>query len=190
MVGIGRLGGAVRITAAVFVCLAAWGSGPAKADSCIPYIIRAEGALGIPPGLLMAIALTESGRRSEPYPWSLNIGGESHFARDMDEMQELILANGGGDHPNIDVGCMQISLRYHKSVLPDYTLIYLPEYNVLYGAYYLRKLFDQYGDWVQAIAHYHSGDPVRQFAYVCRVIEKLKAVRRSDGGAPDACASG
>jgi len=166
-------------------------AGAAQAqESCTPYILAMEGAFGIPQGMLLAIAQTESGGSGEPYPWALNIGGRPMFPGNLAAMRAAIEDNGGGDSPNIDVGCMQISLRYHKETLPDYTLIFQPQYNVIYGAYFLRRLFDKYGNWLQAIAHYHSSDPDRQFVYACRVLERLKKIRGQGGGAIEVCASG
>jgi len=166
-------------------------AGPAQAeDSCTSTILAMEGAFGIPQGLLLAIAQTESGGKGDPYPWALNIGGTPMFPSSLAAMKAAIEDNGGGDSPNIDVGCMQISLRYHKETLPDYTLIFQPQYNVIYGAYFLRRLFNQYGNWLQAIAHYHSSDPVRQFAYACRVLERLKKIRGQGSGSIEVCSSG
>jgi len=164
---------------------------PVRAEeSCTPYILAMEGAFGIPSGMLLAIAQTESGGKGDPYPWALNVGGTSLFPSSLAAMKAAIEDNGGGESPNIDVGCMQISLRYHKQTLPDYTLIFQPQYNVIYGAYFLRRLFDQYGNWLQAIAHYHSSKPDRQFAYACRVLERLKKIRGQGAGPIEVCVSG
>ncbi|WP_395675229.1 lytic transglycosylase domain-containing protein [Inquilinus sp.] len=169
----------------------AMAAGPAQAEeSCTAYIQAMEGAFGIPQGMLLAIAQTESGGKGDPYPWALNIGGTPMFPSSLAAMKAAIEDNGGGDSPNIDVGCMQISLRYHKETLPDYTLIFQPQYNVIYGAYFLRRLFNRYGNWLQAIAHYHSSDPDRQFAYACRVLERLKKIRGQGGGSIEVCSSG
>ncbi|WP_238578756.1 lytic transglycosylase domain-containing protein [Inquilinus limosus] len=164
---------------------------PARAqESCTPYILAMEGAFGIPRGMLLAIAQTESGGKGDPYPWALNVGGTPMFPSSLAAMKAAIEDNGGGESPNIDVGCMQISLRYHKQTLPDYTLIFQPQYNVIYGAYFLRRLFNKYGNWLQAIAHYHSSDPDRQFAYACRVLERLKKIRGQGVEPIEVCASG
>lgn len=185
MIGTKRVAG----VAALVLGLAA-SAGPVWAEeSCTPYILAMEGAFGIPRGMLLAIALTESGKRGEPYPWALNVGGKTLFPGSLAAMRATIEDNGGGDSSNIDVGCMQISLRYHKETLPDYTLIFQPQYNVIYGAYFLRRLFDRYGNWLQAIAHYHSGDPDRQFAYACQVLGRLKKIRGQGDGSIEVCAS-
>jgi len=184
--GFGRIAGLATLLLGL-----AFAAGPARAqDSCTPYILAMEGAFGIPRGMLLAIAQTESGGKGEPYPWALNIGGTPMFPSSLAAMKAAIEDNGGGESPNIDVGCMQISLRYHKQTLPDYTLIFEPQYNVIYGAYFLRRLFNRYGNWLQAIAHYHSSDPDRQFAYACRVLERLKKIRGHGGGPIEACVSG
>jgi soluble lytic murein transglycosylase-like protein len=181
-----------RFAALALILLgSAMAAGTARAqESCTPYILAMEGAFGIPRGLLLAIAQTESGGKGEPYPWALNVGGTPMFPSSLAAMQAAIEDNGGGESPNIDVGCMQISLRYHKQTLPDYTLIFQPRYNVIYAAYFLRRLFNQYGNWLQAIAHYHSSNPDRQFAYACRVLERLKKIRGQGDGPIEVCTSG
>lgn len=191
MIGGYRQSGSLRAGClALLLALASWVGAARAQESCTQYILAMEGAFGIPSGMLLAIAQTESGKRGDPYPWALNIDGRTVFPENLAAMKTEIAANGGGDGPNIDVGCMQISLRYHKETLPDYTLIFQPQYNVIYGAYFLRRLFDRHGNWLQAIAYYHSGNPDRQFAYACRVLERLKKIRGQGDGAIAACASG
>jgi soluble lytic murein transglycosylase len=39
----------------------------------------------------------------------------------------------------------------------DDGMIYDPETNVRYGCFYLRRLYDRYGDWSAALAAYNAG---------------------------------
>src|SRR5262249_16819558 len=56
-----------------------------SAPSCLPEIAQAEARYRIPDGLLVAIALVESGRRDPvsdvivPWPWTINSHGEGHY---------------------------------------------------------------------------------------------------------------
>ena len=68
---------------------AAIASSPAAAQTsdfgatsdCPTLIAHTEVRRNIPRGLLMAIALTESGTGGNPSPYAMNIAGRTHFAR-------------------------------------------------------------------------------------------------------------
>ena len=73
-------------------------SGTARADpaACLAAIAAVEQAQDLPAGLLAAIATAESGRRlpgaarAEPWPWAINIAGESRYAESRGWKVELI----------------------------------------------------------------------------------------------------
>jgi hypothetical protein len=60
---------------------------------------------------------------------------------------------------NIDVGCMQISLRHHPNAFPDLATALDPAANVDYGALFLASLKSRSGDWMIAAGDYHSTTP-------------------------------
>ena len=73
----------------------------------------------IPQGLLAAISLDESGRGIGPdqtrvaWPWTINAAGEGQY---FDSKEEALAATRQlieDGLRSIDVGCMQINLRYH-----------------------------------------------------------------------------
>jgi len=158
---------------------------PAVAD-CVAAIEAEEARFALPEGLLMAVALTESGRGGRPWPWALNIAGTPAILPDAAAMRRAIAENGDGTGPNIDVGCMQISLAWHAERFADWRVLLEPAANVAYGAYLLRHLFERHGSWTLAVAHYHSGTLDRQRAYVCRVWRHLLAI--GGAAAPDVAA--
>ncbi|MEQ8966045.1 MAG: lytic transglycosylase domain-containing protein [Azospirillaceae bacterium] len=169
---------------------------PVRGADCVPAIEAQEARLALPEGLLMAIALTESGIDGRPWPWALNIGGEPAILPDAEAMRRTIAAHGGGrgggrddrPGPNIDVGCMQISLTWHADRFEDWRVLLEPEANVAYGAWFLRRLFERHGSWTLAVAHYHSGSLDRQRAYVCRVWRHLVAIGGAAAPEVSACA--
>jgi hypothetical protein len=139
--------------------------------ACRQAIAAAEPASGLPPGLLLAIALVETGRampgsgRLEPWPWSLNVEGEGRTlpsrAAAIAEARAL-LAEG---RRSIDIGCMQINLLHHPGAFASLEEGFEPAANIRYAIGFLRRLQARQGSWEAAIAAYHSGDPVRGGAY-------------------------
>ena len=62
-----------------------WWSTAAQSQSVPVGYQQVASEYGLPPGLLYAVALTESGQSSlsggqfRPWPWALNIDGEGHY---------------------------------------------------------------------------------------------------------------
>jgi len=64
--------------------------------------------------------------------------------------------------------------------------LYNPDTSIYYGAKYLRKLYDRYGNWLDAIAAYNAGRPRRRKGFGCywnqtyvnRVLTWLRELKR------------
>lgn len=150
------------------------------ADYCTPYILRAEKKYKIPRGLLLAIALVESGVNGRPWPWALNVGGQGIYPKSYAEAIGYLRRADGTTRPDVAVGCMQVFLRWHseKFSAPEYLLY--PEYNVAYAARYLRKLYEKHGNWSAATANYHARENKQaQYDYVCAVFKRMHQIRRT-----------
>ena len=140
---------------------------PARAedsDLCLDAIAQQETQHGMPAGLLKAIARVESsgspyGDAGKPWPWTMNVGGEGHYYPDKDTAVAALTAFKAESDVNIDVGCMQISLRHHPNAFPDFATALDPTANVAYGALFLKALYDKSGDWMIAAGNYHSSTP-------------------------------
>jgi hypothetical protein len=147
--------------------LAAVAAPPARADDsdlCLDAIAKQETQYGMPAGLLKAIARVESsgspyGDISKPWPWTLNVGGAGHYYPDKEAALTALTAYKAESDVNIDVGCMQISLRHHPNAFPDLATALDPASNVAYGALFLAALHDKSGDWMIASGNYHSSTP-------------------------------
>lgn len=148
---------------------------PASIDTCRSAIDTAQKMTrDFPPGLLLAIAETESGRSVNgdfgPWPWTLNIAGEGRFfdspGAALDAAQTALVDGDG----NVDLGCMQISETWHSWAFPDLETMLDPLENAGYAASFLSSLFATHGNWRDAISHYHSANPARGFAYAERVL--------------------
>lgn len=143
-------------------------------DGCRPFIAPAELYYHLPRGLLGAMAVVESGRFGIPYPWALNIAGQSVMARDYRDAAKKLRDSNGLARRDIAIGCLQIHMAYHLAPFgaPEWALH--PRYNVWYGAMFLHRLAAEYGDWPRAIAHYHASDPTAQRRYLCQIAAVLE----------------
>ena len=128
----------------------------------------------VPAGILFAISLTESGRKTAdgrmlPYPWALNVNGSAFYFANKSEADahlERLLAEG--EKP--DIGLMQVNWRYHQHKLGDIRQAFDPWLNLRAGAIVLREAYRATGDWWTAVGRYHSGTPTRAKAYRARVL--------------------
>ncbi|MDJ0387568.1 lytic transglycosylase domain-containing protein [Roseomonas sp. E05] len=158
---------------------------------CRQAIARIAPAAGVPPGLLGAIALVESGRpdpatgRPVPWPWTYNVEGEGFAVPSKAAAIAAVEKLLAGGARSIDVGCMQVNLLYHPKAFENLEEAFDPEANTRYAVRFLRALRAQHGDWGAAVARYHSGEPERGLAYSRRVaLARLGAAWNGGGAAP------
>jgi hypothetical protein len=160
----------------------AWAAGVAEPgavpwqDGCLPFIPAAEQFYNLPRGLLLAIAMTESGWHGTPYPWALNIAGEAVIAPSYGVAAGLLRLGNGQPRHDVAVGCMQIHMQYHLDRFVDPEWALHPRYNVWYAADFLSRLRSRYGTIPSAVAHYHASNPDAQRTYLLKVAANLAAV--------------
>ena len=150
---------------------------------CEREAIRRELADGLPRAIVAAVAMAESGRYNRAsrtrraWPWTINAQGRPYY---FDTKAEAVrftrnLLNSG--IRSIDVGCMQVNLRYHPDAFEDLRAAFDPATNIAYAAEFLLRLHRRLGTWPDAVAHYHSGEPSRHRPYFRRVIGIWKKER-------------
>ena len=164
---------------------------PAYSDyltNCLSFTEKYGKQFNIPDKLLTSISLVESGIKKNnnfvSWPWTLNVAGKSMFFDNRDDALSFLKKNY--KNKNIDVGCMQISLKYHINEFDTLENILDPDTNVKYAAKFLRKLFLKHKRWNEAISRYHSSVPKRKTQYLNRVknywsdIRQKKIILHSD----------
>lgn len=145
------------------------GSSP---DLCLKAAAQASAETGVPYEVLVAIATVETGRDDQPWPWTVNYGGEGHWydsAIDAAKGVDRALRDGA---TNIDLGCFQLNYRWHASAFVSIEEMLDPARNASYAAEFLSQHYAKTGDWALAAAAYHSGTP--EFAAVYQ--DKFEAV--------------
>jgi soluble lytic murein transglycosylase-like protein len=162
-----------------------------EAGACIAAVRRAEAVHGIPADLLLAIGLQEAGIGYQGsmtiWPWSLNVDGKGYRFDTRAEAESFLARELEQGRQSIDVGCLQINLRWHPGAFPSPAAGFDPERNADYAARFLRALYHDTGDWLEAAGRYHSATTELKETYLAGVERHLS---RLDGnsGAIDALA--
>jgi hypothetical protein len=134
--------------------------------ACLEAAREAERKHGLPEGLLVGIALNESGLHAH----ALSIRGRAFYPESREEAVRLLRASGG----RAMAGCVQVNAGVHARGGQDWPLD--PWRATDWAAGYLRQHYETYGDWGLAVVRWHGGSP-RQFTrLVCRVRSKIDVV--------------
>jgi len=149
---------------------------------CDAAITSAETTARLPPRILAAIALQESGRydrehgRVRPWPWTINAEGAGLFFVSKAEAITAVEALRTRGVNSIDVGCMQVNLLHHPNAFVNLDEAFDPRANARYAARFLGTLFNNSRDWVRAIGSYHSETPALGEAYRTQVVARWQSL--------------
>jgi len=151
--------------------------------SCLPELAAAEAKHHLPPGLLLSMALVESGRRDPvtglvaPWPWTIQVEGHGHYYDSSADAAREAMTFLQGGNGYVDVGCLQVDLFHHPSAFRSLEEAFNPSANIDYAAKYLAGLAQSRGSWLEAVAAYNAGDPSDGIAYLAKVLYLWKGVR-------------
>jgi hypothetical protein len=117
---------------------------------------------GIPPAILYAIALTESGTAYQsalqPWPWTLNINGKGYFFNSrISAYRQLQAAIQKGD--SVDICLMQINWHWHHHRFTDLWSSLDPFICLAVGANVLQEQYIKTLVWWSAVGRYHAPSP-------------------------------
>jgi len=152
---------------------------------CLRAASDAAAATGVPYDVLLAISMVETGRNDQPWPWTVNVGGDGHWFDDIEDATahvEDVLNQG---LTNVDLGCFQLNYRWHGAGFASIADMLDPGRNAAYAAEFLASHYADSGDWATAAAAYHSATP--EYAEIYR--GKFETVYASLGGATAPAAS-
>lgn len=152
-------------------------------EICALSVARMEEKYGIKPHLLETIASVESGifdhesKQFVSWPWSVNVHGKGYrFATKEEAVQKVKELQAQGIK-SIDVGCMQISLKFHGNSFESIEDALSPEKNVEYSAKFLTKLYQKKGNWQKAALAYHSKIPSHAQKYKTRLLNRFEKIK-------------
>jgi len=153
-------------------------SAPVPAQSvCVREILRAQLRHGIPDNILLGIGLQEAGVTRggtlTVWPWAVNAAGDGRIFDSRAAALDWVRDRQAAGVESIDVGCMQINLRWHPDAFADTAQGFDPAVNVDYAARFLRGLYDKTGDWKAAAGAYHSFTPEKQEIYLATLTRNV-----------------
>ena len=154
---------------------------PAAGDAglCVRAILAAQERHGIPGNLLLGIGLQEAGTRRggrlTVWPWAVNAAGEGRLFDTREAAMDWVRARSAAGVRSIDVGCLQINLRWHPDAFATLEEGFDPWRNADYAARFLKSLHDRTGDWTLAAGSYHSFTPARRDVYLASLRRNLAA---------------
>jgi hypothetical protein len=164
-------------------------------DVCRHAAARMEQQHNLPTGMMTSIALVESGRRSptgdvKSWPWTINAEGRPYYFATRNDAVDAVRRLMAEGMRTIDIGCMQINLRFHPRAFTSVEEAFDPMSNVAYAAYFLRDLESRSKSWDQAIGRYHSFSPALNARYSARVqavwVKEQETARRNTPAEPPA----
>lgn len=153
-------------------------------EICAHAIDRAEAGRTLPRELLTAISRVESGRWSREkrevlaWPWTVTNGPDGQYFPTKQAAIAHIRKLQARGIRNIDVGCMQINLRYHPDAFENLEQALDPVENAHYAADFLSRLFIEKRSWGEAIKRYHSANPKFNRPYYDKVVQQWDDARQ------------
>jgi hypothetical protein len=129
----------------------------------------------LPENTLHAISLQETQKAHSKHPvgivwpWTITSKGKGYHFNTKDEAiafakEQIALGNN-----SIDVGCMQINMKYHPNAFASVEEALSPKHNIAYAAKLLKESFNRFQNWNKAIGSYHSMQEERSAMYQQRV---------------------
>ena len=144
---------------------------------CLKEAVRLEKRNRIKTNLLSAISLVESGRYSKQYPtgiswpWTVTAEGKGQFYPSKNEAINAVRKLQKEGVENIDVGCMQINLKYHPDAFDSLEDAFDPAKNVTYAAEFLKRNYQETKSWGEAATRYHSKNVRKAFKYEDKLLD-------------------
>lgn len=177
------------------ICLVALGfADPSRASAalCDAAAIAAARDSGVPQDIMLSLTRVETGRGGpadapDPWPWTLNIAGQGAWYHDAATALSAATQAIADGTRNIDIGCFQLSLRWHGANFADLAAMLDPVQNARYAAAFLSDLHAEFGDWTVVAGVFHSRNPDAAAPYLARfarIRAALSATRAGAGAGP------
>ncbi|MFD1797083.1 hypothetical protein ACFSC1_13940 [Paracoccus aurantiacus] len=139
---------------------------------------------GVPPDILGALTLTETGRRRDgivrPWAWSVNAEGEGTWFDDPNSAIAFAEERVAQGRTNVDIGCFQLNYRWHGENFGSVADMFDPLSNARYAARFVSQLHAEMGDWRRAAGAFHSRTQANATRYLAR-FDELRAGLRAGG---------
>ena len=149
-----------RIVGIILLLLPSFAHGKGDAEMCNIAAIDTARNAEIPPDVLLALTLVETGRskagKFAPWPWTVNMEGKGYWFGTRVEAIEFVTESYTNGARSFDVGCFQINHRWHGQAFASFSQMFDPAANAAYAAKFMTSLYDEGGSWSWAAGAYHS----------------------------------
>lgn len=162
---------------------------------CNKYFKILEYKYHMPKNLMKAIAYTESGkwsrhfRKNIVWPWTINSHGKGYYFKTKQEAIDKVKELKKMGRKSIDVGCMQINLKYHPDAFKNLDEALSPKHNIGYSAQFIANKYKRYNSWETAIRHYHNRKRKYSNRYLRRVLKIWDKANMEDDDKPSLVSS-
>lgn len=159
---------------------------PQPYEMCSIAISDVEKTHQIKENLMQTIASVESGRyvssikKRVAWPWSVHSQGKGYYYQTKEEAIQAVKEMQKQGITNIDVGCMQINLKYHGSAFSSLEEAFDPTKNVTYSAKFLKKLYKRNQSWEKTAMQYHSKNISKGTIYKNKLVKHFAKYIRND----------
>lgn len=133
----------------------------------------------VPPKLLYAVALGESGRKVgghwTAWPWTLNVDGKGFYFSSREKLFDALM-KAITESRSVDVGPMQLNWHWKFEWLPSPWLATEPVFNIGTGCRIIRAHYDANpkAGWFEAAGRYHrEANRAKDYAARDRYIERV-----------------
>lgn len=145
---------------------------------CVREILLAQARHNIPDNILLGIGLQEAGTRRQKelvvWPWAVNAEGKGKLFDTKGSAMQWVHKQLSNGMRSIDIGCMQINLRWHPNAFSSLQEGFSPEANVDYAARLLKAHYNASGNWRIAAGRYHSKTPEKQEIYLASLQQNIR----------------
>ncbi|MGB3919060.1 MAG: transglycosylase SLT domain-containing protein [Thiothrix litoralis] len=139
----------------------------------------------VPPDILTAIAIKESGRNGRFWPWTINWNGRGFYLESKEkavEAAKILISNGFN---NFDIALMQVNWRWHSHRFKNIESAFDPITNIQVAEQIISEHYKATGSWRSAIARYHSRTESRNQPYLAGVLAHLGKIQQSTKEIPE-----
>lgn len=130
------------------------------AEQCNAAAITAANNAAMPPDVLLALTLVETGRNRNgaflPWPWTVNMEGKGYWFDTRAEAVDFVSQSYADGARSFDIGCFQINHRWHGEAFTSFNQMFDPLANAAYAAKFMTSLYNEGGSWSWAAGAYHS----------------------------------
>ena len=175
----------MAVVSALVATMPVWAASD-PATICDDAARRASEQTGVPLNILLAITRVETGRGDKndlkPWPWTINRDNAGTWYDTLDAAigaANTALTSGAD---NFDLGCFQLNYHWHGEAFPGVSDMLDPDNNAGYAARFLAQLFQEKGNWADAVAAYHSATGDLAQGYLTRVRDVVASIAPGQNG--------